>query len=186
MSKNLKCQLLTGIFSKKAELYILFCLIFLITLGLLPIFHSKISDAKTEEVLDLKNQVLAFSETEMKIPVLTIIQDNSLIASTSPKITKKVLVAVVTGYSSTTWQTDDTPEITASNSRVREGIVANNLLPFGTKVRMPEVFGNKVFVVEDRMNLTKGDLHFDIWFPSTEEALQFGAKITEIEIIEEG
>jgi 3D (Asp-Asp-Asp) domain-containing protein len=66
---------------------------------------------------------------------------------------------------------------------VRDGIVANNLLPFGAKVRMPELYGDKVFVVEDRMNRKKGDNHFDIWFPSHEEAENFGVKITYIEVL---
>jgi len=34
---------------------------------------------------------------------------------------------------------------------VRDGVIATNILPFGTKVRIPEIFGDKVFVVEDRM-----------------------------------
>lgn len=113
------------------------------------------------------------------------IEGNSLLPSSplpEPKIRRKVMV-IVTAYSSTVFETDDTPEITASGTQTRDGIVANNLLPFGTKIRMPELYGDKVFVVEDRMNKRKGSYHFDVWFPSHQEAKQFGAKNTYLEIL---
>ena len=100
-----------------------------------------------------------------------------------PQISRSLPV-VVTAYSSTTWQTDDTPFITAAGTMVRDGIIANNLLPFGTKVRMPEIYGDKIFVVEDRMNSRKGFYHVDIWFPTYEEAKNFGAERTYIEVLE--
>jgi len=93
--------------------------------------------------------------------------------------------AIVTAYSSTPWETDDTPYITASGKLVREGIVANNMLPFGTKIKIPEIFGDKIFVVEDRMSFVKGNYQFDVWFENYFEALKFGAKKTYVEIIEE-
>ena len=99
------------------------------------------------------------------------------------KVTKKIKM-VVTAYSSTPGQTDSTPFITASGENVADGIVANNMLPFGTKIRIPEVYGNKVFVVEDRMHQRKGKYHLDIWFPKYSQAKNFGAKITYIEVLE--
>jgi 3D (Asp-Asp-Asp) domain-containing protein len=117
---------------------------------------------------------------------LTTIQDNSLIAhSPLPELkVVRTLKAIATAYSSTPEETDDTPFITASNTTVRDGIVANNLLPFGTRIRIPELYGDKIFTVEDRMNRRKGSYHFDIWFPSHAEAENFGAKIINIEILE--
>lgn len=91
---------------------------------------------------------------------------------------------VITAYSSTEDQTDSTPFITASNKDVADGIIANNMLPFGTKVRIPHLFGDKIFTVEDRMNKRKSDYNFDIWFPSRELAVNFGVKTTELEILE--
>ncbi len=88
------------------------------------------------------------------------------------------LKVLVTAYSSRPQETDADPFITASGKRVRPGIVANNALPFGTIIRFPQLFGNQTFIVQDRMNIHKRDNHIDIWFPSTEEALQFGAKTT--------
>ena len=96
---------------------------------------------------------------------------------------KKIKV-IITAYSSTTWQTDDTPFITANGSTVRDGIVANNMLPFGTEITIPELYGNKVFTVEDRMHSRKSNYHVDIWFPTLEEAQEFGVKETYIEIRE--
>lgn len=99
------------------------------------------------------------------------------------KVAKKIRM-VITGYSSTPHETDNDPEITASGTRTRDGIVANNLLTFGTKIRIPEIYGDKIFVVEDRMNRDKGYYHTDIWFPSYLQALSFGSKITYIEVLE--
>ena len=99
-----------------------------------------------------------------------------------PKVRKTVKV-IVTAYSSTHSQTDDTPTITAAGTEVRDGIIANNLLPFGTKVRLPELYGDKIFVVEDRMNSKKGPYHFDIWFASYREAKNFGAQNTYLEVL---
>lgn len=90
---------------------------------------------------------------------------------------------VITAYSSTPDQTDDTPFITASNKKVEDGIVANNYLPFGTKVRIPEIYGDKIFVVEDRMHSRKSDYQFDIWFSDHDEAVEFGAERTYVEIL---
>jgi len=117
---------------------------------------------------------------------LAVIQKNSLMAVSNPiepAIVKKIKV-VVTAYSSTTWETDNTPFITASGKSVGEGIVANNLLPFGTEIRIPELYGDKVFVVQDRMNWKKGYYHIDIWFPEYSQAKNFGAKTTYIEVLE--
>lgn len=89
---------------------------------------------------------------------------------------------IVTAYSSTPEETDETPFITASGNQVRFGIAAANWLPIGTEVRIPEYFGDQVFKVEDRMNEKHGD-RLDIWMPSKDEALEFGRRITKIEVL---
>lgn len=156
---------------------ILITILFLAALiGFLPLIKEKMkADAEMENpVLDL--------------PELAILQENSLAfvaspLSPDPKVTSKITV-VLTAYSSTPEETDNTPYITAAGTPVRNGIVANNLLPFGTKIRMPELYGDKVFVVEDRMSRKKGNYHFDIWFSNQKAAENFGVKITTIEILE--
>jgi len=119
---------------------------------------------------------------------IALLGGNALISTSDPsgpepKVVQKLPV-VVTAYSSSVWETDDSPFITASGAQVRDGIIANNYLPFGTKVRMPEIYGEKVFIVEDRMSWKKGNYQIDIWFSSHIEAENFGAKRTYIEILE--
>lgn len=91
------------------------------------------------------------------------------------------ITVTVTAYSSTPDQTDDTPFITASGIRVRDGIIAANFLAFGTRVRFPEFYEDKIFIVEDRMN-NKHEYRVDIWFPTRYEALQFGVRKTLMKI----
>ena len=114
------------------------------------------------------------------------VKNASYVAKTSieaQKTVKKIQVKV-TAYSSAPEETDDTPFITASGKYVSDGIIANNMLPFGTRVRIPDLYGDKVFTVEDRMNKKKSDYHIDIWMPSKPLAVNFGVKTAEIEILE--
>lgn len=137
--------------------------------------------------LNPPSQVDAATAYEALASGLLTIQENSLLASATlppePKVVRTVKM-MATAYSSTPEETDDTPFITAAGTTVRDGIVANNLLPFGTKIRMPDVYGDKIFVVEDRMNKRKGNYHVDVWFPSHREAEIFGAKLLNVEILE--
>lgn len=91
----------------------------------------------------------------------------------------------VTAYSSTLEETDSTPFTTAMNSEVRDGIVAANFLPFGTTLQIPERFGDKIFIVEDRMHRRKTNF-VDIWMPTKTEAEHFGITYTTIVVLERG
>jgi len=119
---------------------------------------------------------------------LAIIEGNSLLPIADPSNpehqSEMRIKVVVTGYSSTEDQTDSDPFVTAAGTLVREGIVANNFFSLGTKIKIPELFGDKIFVVEDRMSWEKGNYYIDIWFPDYWQALNFGAKRTYIEILE--
>jgi 3D (Asp-Asp-Asp) domain-containing protein len=154
-------------------------LLFLMTIMIISLTFLGIKSIKA---LEIGNQPQGLDEN------LIIIQDNSLAAInnffTPSKVVKKIKV-VITGYSSSPEETDNTPFLTAKGTLVRDGIVANNLLPFGTEIRIPELYNNEVFVVEDRMNQRVGFYHVDIWFPSKEEAQKFGAKFTYIEVLED-
>lgn len=89
---------------------------------------------------------------------------------------RKVLRTIITGYSPSKDETGNNPWnpwITASGAWVRDGTAASNFLPFGTKIRIPSLFGNKVFVVEDRLNKRFYD-RIDVWFPTKSAAKQFG------------
>ena len=96
----------------------------------------------------------------------------------------KTIKVVITAYSSTPDQTDDAPFTTASGKSVADGVVANNMLPLGTKIKIPGLYGDKIFVIEDRMNRKKSDYHIDIWMPSREVAVNFGVKTAEIQVLE--
>jgi len=116
---------------------------------------------------------------------LATIHGQALVQTTNPDtpIVVDQRWVIVTGYSSTEDQTDSTPFITASGSRVSDGTVACNFLRFGTKVRFPDIYGDKTFVVEDRMAL-KNSHKMDIWFTSRGEAIQFGVKQLKVEVLE--
>ena len=87
-----------------------------------------------------------------------------------------------TAYSSAVNQTDDSPFITANQTVVRDGIVAANFLPFGTRVRIPELYGDKEFVVADRMN-KRYFKKMDLWMPTRAAAIAYGYKYVEIEVL---
>ncbi len=93
----------------------------------------------------------------------------------------KILTLPVTAYSSDVWQTDATPTVTASGTSVRHGVIAANFLPIGTRVKLPELFGDEVFIVEDRMN-RRYRRHMDVWMEETADAENFGLQWTTVEV----
>ena len=96
----------------------------------------------------------------------------------------KVRTLVMTAYSSTRDQTDGDPFTTASGQKVRDGIIAMNGVPFGTKIRIPEKFGDKVFVVQDRMSSRYGSTRADIWMKTRADAVQWGVRRVKVEILQ--
>ena len=100
---------------------------------------------------------------------------------------KEMKFRQITAYNSEAGQCDDSPCITANGFNVcknkAEDTVAANSLTFGTKIRIPELFGNKIFIVRDRMNSRYHD-RIDIWMTKKQTALNFGFKISKVEILE--
>jgi 3D (Asp-Asp-Asp) domain-containing protein len=96
------------------------------------------------------------------------------------------LAYVLTAYSSTVDQTDSSPCTTANGFNVcrhnQENIIAANFLPFGARVRIPDLFGDRIFTVQDRMN-KRHSQRIDIWMKSRTAAKQFGVKRAKIEIV---
>lgn len=131
----------------------------------------------------LSESLPASDNPKANLSHLSIIQDNTILPSHKIISDNVKIEAILTGYSSDVWETDDTPYITASGERVKWGIVANNKLPFGTKIKIPELFGDTIFVVEDRMSPLKRDNQVDIWFPSASKANIFGVHRAYIEIL---
>ncbi|MBI4119664.1 MAG: 3D domain-containing protein [Parcubacteria group bacterium] len=94
----------------------------------------------------------------------------------------QVYQVVATAYTSVPEQTDDTPNITASGTYTRDGVIAANFLPIGTAVKIPKLFGDKVFLVEDRMHPRNGS-KIDIWLPTVDAAKRFGVKLVKIVVL---
>ena len=144
------------------------------TMAIIPISEEKIGkrpalSGKPPAII----RELSFSQANALLPI----------PSPTPQKIVKTIRVVVTAYSSTPEQTDDTPFITASGTRVRDGIVAANFLPMGTKIKLPDIYGDRIFVVEDRMHPRKKYM-VDIWFASYQDAKEFGAKLTYVEVLE--
>lgn len=91
----------------------------------------------------------------------------------------------LTAYSSSPDETDYNPFYTADGKHVHDGIVASNFLPFGTKIMIPSLFGNKIFSVEDRM-AKRFQRTIDIWMPSKAKALFFGVNYADVLILPNG
>ncbi len=99
---------------------------------------------------------------------------------------KKVSYHIITAYTSEVGQCDNSPCITASGFNVcrhnQEDTIAANFLKFGTKIRIPELFGDRIFIVRDRMN-KKYNNRIDIWMKNKQQAVKLGKKLAKIEIL---
>lgn len=92
------------------------------------------------------------------------------------------MTVIATAYTPRPEETDSTPWLTAAGTKTREGIIAANWLPFGTRVKIDE----KIYTVEDRMNsryTAAFPARIDIVFLSLEKARKFGKQKIEIEIL---
>lgn len=107
---------------------------------------------------------------------------SAILADAAPVTFPEVNVRV-TAYASVPDETSSHPFITASGVHVHDGTIAANWLPFGTKVEIPAIFGDKVFTVEDHMNQIYNTGSIDIWMPSVSQAVDFGVKHTTVEIL---
>ncbi len=151
------------------------------------------SNDMDESVLDFiknnqvfKNPYITINEEPIEVEELKeivekeeVIVDEVRVVSTS--------VHAITAYNSLPEQTNCQPCITANGFNVCEhGIedtIAANFLQFGTKVRIPELFGDRVFIVRDRMNKRYPN-RVDIWMLERDDAIEFGIKRAKIEVIE--
>lgn len=144
------------------------------------------SDLAAEGVISPKNtkpDVLASSTTE-------IASSTPKTASTTPIKLEKVVrtsTHTMTAYNSEAAQTDDSPCITANGFNVCEhGIedtIAANFLPMGTRVKIPDLFGDRIFVVRDRMNKRYTN-RVDVWMKDRSSAIKFGVKVAKIQVLE--
>lgn len=111
-----------------------------------------------------------------------------------------------TGYNSHEGQTDSTPFITSTGARTGFGVLAvsrdllSSDLPYGSLVRIKDLgnyhtgrgvgafqglLGDHLFVVEDTMHARKTN-QVDIWFESYSQAVSWGVRKVEVELIRYG
>ena len=157
---------------------IIFCLVFVLVFDFF-LFPSVTFASENNDPADVVGQVLGVEEDIFMV-------ENSL-----PEATARDVVSTgyftLTAYNSEVSQCDGNPCITANGFNLckhgTEDSVAANFLPFGTKIRIPDLFGDRVFVVRDRMN-EKYQNRIDVWMIDKGEAKQFGVKVAKIEILE--
>lgn len=134
----------------------------------------------------LKSIVNLFSDKETHAEV-----EANVFPEVEDRKPTRTILAVMTAYSSEVAQTDATPCIPADwkynlcehyEKYGERNTIAANFLPMGTKVRFPDLYGDKLFVVRDRMNARYGMGRGDIWMPTKAEAVQFGVKKVTMEI----
>lgn len=150
--------------------FVLFCLILLTAVSLGVFFYKFIA----EEV-----------DAEMRRTV-NIAADNYKING-EPSAKYHVSASA---YSSRPAETDSTPCITATGFDVclnyalygSNNTVASNFLPLHSIVKIPELYGDKIFVVRDRMNSRYGSKNIDLWMPTYFEAAGFGRRQVMIEV----
>lgn len=134
--------------------------------------------SSSDEIASSSNSMASSSE-----PVAS---STKPIASSSKEIVVKTSTHTMTAYNSEVGQTDDSPCITANGFNVcKHGIedtVAANFLPMGTKIKIPELFGDRVFIVRDRMN-KKHPNRVDVWMKDRPAAMKFGVKVAKIQIL---
>lgn len=94
----------------------------------------------------------------------------------------RTMIVPATAYTSNFRECDSTPFVTANGTQVRDGIVASNFLRFGTRFRIPDYFGDKVFEVHDRMS-PRYNGRIDIWMLNKADAKAWGKRHVKIEIL---
>lgn len=104
---------------------------------------------------------------------------------------RKTVWVTMTAYSSEVGQTDDTPCIPAMHTYNlcenyekygAQDTIAANFLPLGTQIRFPDLYGDKIFTVRDRMNARYGWGRGDFWMPERAQAIDFGVQQVKMEI----
>ncbi len=100
---------------------------------------------------------------------------------------KDLGIFTITAYSSDINQTDSDPCTTADGFNIckhnQEDIVAVNGIAFGTKIKIPSLFGDRIFTVHDRMN-KRFTSRIDVWMTSYNKAISFGLKRADIQVVQ--
>lgn len=113
-----------------------------------------------------------------------LIVGSDIFPAQTDKTPKKHLVSV-SAYTSEVAQTDASPCITANGFNLcehnQEDVIATNMFPFGTKVKIPAIDPDRIFTVEDRMH-ERYQNNVDVWMKDKGDAIKFGRKTLEIQV----
>jgi 3D (Asp-Asp-Asp) domain-containing protein len=196
-------------FNKKHNtvLVIIIACVFQFVLFFAPVLADEaVEQAKAEtnnnEIANIEEEIITISlvkdqnssETPLAVGQVIAFTSQEVVASSTPEKTpvKEIKVIrtsthTITAYNSEPNQTDGDPCTTANGYNVckagREDTIAANFLKFGTKVMIPELFGDRVFVVRDRMNKRHAN-RVDVWMKDYDDAVHFGVKVAKIQVIE--
>jgi 3D (Asp-Asp-Asp) domain-containing protein len=141
----------------------------------------KMNIERCEATIQQLNVDLAKSRDALSVMQKLVMVNAHQIQTLRPKRT-----VVVTAYTASGAETDDTPEITASNRKVRPGIIAvsRNLFDSGW------VFGKKVYIkslgiftIDDLMAESKTD-RIDVFMPDLDTANKFGARQLDVYLLD--
>ena len=169
--------------AKKVVIFLVFILFFEFLLFPAPVIASQ-----TEEVTIVsQEQGLISSQDEVNQgSAIETIEFNGRLPESLAADIKFSKHITITAYNSEVGQTDDSPCITANGFDVCENgvedTIAANFLPFGAKIKIPELFGDRVFVVRDRMNRRFSN-RVDVWMIEKQDAKQFGVKYAKIQVL---
>jgi len=133
------------------------------------------------EVVGISNAVID-QPTQVEQPTVPLTTLPNVTDKPQPPV-QKVMTVKASAYTSTVEECDSDPFTTASGQKVRDGGIAMNGIKFGTKIRIPSHYGDKVFTVTDRMNARWGNKKIDIWMPTRAAAINWGVRTVTIEIL---
>jgi 3D (Asp-Asp-Asp) domain-containing protein len=157
-------------FWKQLKDFILVLFLFNLLINLVG--KINISDIMEGSTIHIINEPVRASNKEAKQ------EDNLGVAPQNDRLVK-LYQGEFSAYTASVEETDADPFTTASGEKVRDGIIANNCLKFGSKVKV----NGKVFEVKDRMNSRYDCEHFDIFLADKGEARKFGRQKLDYEIL---
>jgi len=136
---------------------------------------QKFSDENRDKTREIEQFGPIKSKIKVKAPII------------KQRRAEAVKIREITAYNSEASQCDATPCITANGFNLcKHGVedtVAANFLPFGSKIKIPDLYGDKIFIVRDRMH-PRYQNRVDIWMASRHDALDFGRRVAKIIIVD--
>lgn len=139
----------------------------------------------------------AVAEPTAKVNGTDALKENAALVANMALVTPDYerMTVTATAYNSLVGQTDDTPCIAARGYDLceanMENVIAANFLPMGAKILVPDLHGDQIFTVVDRMNAryskycTGTECRMDFWMREHADARAFGKQTVEIVILSE-